>query len=112
MIEEEFKVEVWGLFDLTKRQILIFQMVFLTLFISLTAFLFAYNFEQHVGNASFNFHAKYAKYFSLFATILIVIETQFLWSKFTQAQLDLIRTQKTEIEQQKEEILTQNEQML
>ncbi len=112
MAEEEFKVEVWGLFDLTKKQILIFQMVFLTLFIGLTAFLFAYNFEQHIGNESFNFHATYAKYFSLVATILIVIETQFLWSKFTQAQLDLIRSQKTEIEQQKEEILTQNEQLL
>jgi len=42
MAEEEFKVEVWGLFDLTKKQILIFQMVFLTLFIGLTVFLFAY----------------------------------------------------------------------
>lgn len=112
MAEEEFKVEVWGLFDLTKKQILIFQMVFLTLFIGLTAFLFAFNFEQHMGNESFNFHATYAKYFSLAATILIVVETQFLWSKFTQAQLDLIRTQKAEIEQQKEEILTQNEQLI
>jgi len=112
MAEEEFKVEVWGLFDLTKKQILIFQMVFLTLFIGLTAFLFAYNFEQHLGNESFNFHATYAKYFSLAATILIVIETQFLWSKFTQAQLNLIKTQKIEIEQQKEEILTQNEQLI
>ncbi len=112
MDKEEFKVEVWGLFDLTKKQILVFQMVFLMLFIGLTAFLFAYNFEQHVGNESYNFHATYAKYFSLLATILIVIETQFLWSKFTQAQLDLIREQKTEIEQQKEEILAQNEQLL
>ncbi len=112
MAEEEFKVEVWGLFYLTKKQILIFQMVFLTLFVGLTAFLFSYNFEQHLGNESFNFHATYAKYFSLTATILIVIETQFLWSKFTQAQLDLIKTQKAEIEQQKEEILTQNEQLI
>ena len=112
MAVEEFKVEVWGLFDLTKRQILIFQLVFLTLFIGLTAFLFSYNFEQHLGNESFNFHATYAKYFSLAATILIVFETQFLWSKFTQAQLNLIRTQKVEIEQQKEEILTQNEQLI
>jgi len=48
----------------------------------------------------------------LAATILIVIETQFLWSKFTQAQLNLIKTQKIEIEQQKEEILTQNEQLI
>lgn len=112
MAVEEFKVEVWGLFDLTKKQILIFQMVFLTLFIGLTAFLFAFEFPLHTGNDTYNFHATYAKYFSLAATILIVIETQFLWSKFTQAQLDLIREQKTEIEQQKEEILTQNEQLI
>ncbi|OQY02358.1 MAG: hypothetical protein B6I20_06930 [Bacteroidetes bacterium 4572_117] len=112
MAKEEFKVEVWGLFDLTKKQILIFQLVLLILFIVLTAFLFAYNFHQHAGNESFNFHATYAKYFSLAATILIVIETQFLWSMFTQAQLDLINLQKTEIEQQKEEILTQNNQLI
>lgn len=112
MGEEEFKVEVWGLFDLTKKQILIFQMVFLTIFIGLTAFLFAFKFPEHMGNEIYNFHATYAKYFSLAATILIVLETQFLWSKFTQAQLDLIRVQKAEIEQQKEEILTQNEQLI
>jgi len=112
MAEEEFKVEVWGLFDLTKNQILIFQMVFLTLFIGLTAFLFAFEFPVHMGNDTYNFHATYAKYFSLAATIMIVLETQFLWSKFTQAQLDLIKLQKAEIEQQKEEILTQNEQLI
>ena len=109
MASEEFKVEVWGVFELTKKQILIFQLFFLILFIGLTAFLFAFEFPEHLGNDVYNFHVKYAKYFSLTATILIVIETQFLWSKFTQAQLNLIKEQKTEIEQQKEEILAQNE---
>ena len=112
MSEEEFKVEVWGLIALTKKQILIFQLFFLILFIGLTAFLFAFQFPEHLGNTAYNFHAKYAKYFSLAATILIVIETQFLWSHFTQAQLNLIKAQKVEIEQQKEEILTQNEQLI
>ena len=109
MREDDFKVEVWGLIALSKKQILIFQLVVLILFIGLTAFLFAFEFPQHLGNDAYNFHAKYAKYFSLAATILVVIETQFLWSKFTQAQLNLIKEQKAEIEQQKEEILTQNE---
>lgn len=112
MAEEEFKVEVWGLFELTKKQILIFQLFFLISFIGLTAFLFAFKFPEHLGNDAYNFHAKYAKYFSLAATIMIVIETQFLWSQFTQAQLNLIKEQKAEIEQQKEEILTQNEQLI
>jgi len=112
MADEEFKVEVWGLFALTKKQILGFQLFFLILFIGLTAFLFAFEFPEHIGNDVYNFHAKYAKYFSLAATILIVIETQFLWSQFTQAQLNLIQEQKAEIEQQKEEILTQNEQLI
>ena len=109
MRQDDFKVEVWGLIALSKKQILIFQLVVLILFIGLTAFLFAFKFPQHLGNDAYNFHAKYAKYFSLAATILVVIETQFLWSKFTQAQLNLIKEQKAEIEQQKEEILTQNE---
>lgn len=112
MAEEEFKIEVWGLFELTKKQILIFQLFFLISFIGLTAFLFAFKFPEHLGNDAYNFHAKYAKYFSLAATIMIVIETQFLWSQFTKAQLNLIKKQKAEIEQQKEEILTQNEQLI
>jgi serine phosphatase RsbU (regulator of sigma subunit) len=104
----KLKIKVWGLFYLSKKQILIFEMVFLTIFILLTVFLFSYNFQEHLDSETLMFHAKYTKYISLACTFLIIIETQFLWSRFIQAQLDLISQQKKEIEKQKEKIERQN----
>ncbi|MBN1252120.1 MAG: SpoIIE family protein phosphatase [Bacteroidales bacterium] len=113
---DELKIEVWGVFSLTKKQILIFEIIFFSFFMLLTVFLFSYDFKIHAGNDSYNFHAKYAKYFSLASTILIIIEAQFLWLKFTQAQLELIEKQKSEIleknrilHEQKEKIEYQNQ---
>ena len=105
---EKLKIKVWGLFFLSKKQILIFEMVFLTLFILLTVFLFSYDFHKHLNNEALAFHAKYTKYISLACTFLIIVETQYLWSQFIQAQLDLISKQKQEIELQKEKIEKQN----
>ena len=101
---DDLKIKVWGLFYLSRKQMLIFVMVFLTLFIFLTVFLFSYEFPKHLDSAAFNFHGKYAKYISLICTFLIVIETQFLWSKFTRIQLEKIKEHKDEIEEQKNEI--------
>lgn len=104
----ELKLKVWGLIRLTKKQILIFEMSFLTVFILLTVFLFSYEFPTHLNSDAFNFHAKYAKYFSLACTFLIIVETQFLWMKFTKLQLRKIEQQKKKIEQQKAHIEKQN----
>lgn len=108
---KEIKIEVWGIFSLSKKQILIFELVFLTLFIGLTVFLFSYDFKPHLNNASYNFHATYAKYFSLACTFLIIVEAQFLWSKFTKTQLDLIIRQNRKIEKQNNEITLRNEEL-
>lgn len=105
---EDLKIKVWGLFYLSKKQMLIFEMTFLSIFILLTVFLFSYEFPKHLNSEAFNFHAKYAKYISLLCTFLIVFETQYLWSKFTQLQLQQIIQQKDEIEQQKHKIEQQN----
>ena len=105
---KEIRIEVWGFFSLNKKQILIFELFFLTLFIGLTIFLFTYDFKTHLNQASYNFHAIYAKYFSLACTFLIIIEAQFLWSKFTEAQLELIKKQNKKIEKQNEHIIERN----
>ncbi len=105
---KEIRIEVWGIFSLSRKQIMIFELVFLSLFIGLTSFLFSYDFKSHIENESYTFHAIYAKYFSLACTFLIIVEAQFLWSKFTQAQLDLIINQKKKIEKQNSEIIIQN----
>jgi serine phosphatase RsbU (regulator of sigma subunit) len=105
---KEIRIEVWGIFSLSRRQIMIFELVFLSIFIGLTSFLFSYNFETHLDSESYTFHAKYAKYFSLACTFLIIVEAQFLWSKFTTAQLDLITAQNKRIEKQNKEIIIQN----
>jgi len=105
---DKLKIKVWGLFYLSKKQILIFETFFLTLFILLTVFLFSYNFPEHLESETLSFHAKYTKYISLACTFLIIIETQYLWSRFIQAQLNLIIKQKKEIEDQKEKIERQN----
>ncbi|MDF1551283.1 MAG: SpoIIE family protein phosphatase, partial [Bacteroidales bacterium] len=105
---KEIRIEVWGFISLSKKQILIFELVFLSLFIGLTAFLFSYNFKTHLNNVSYNFHATYAKYFSLACTFLIIIEAQFLWSKFTKTQLEYIILQNKKIEKQNNAITEQN----
>ncbi len=94
------KLKVWGLISLNKKQILILELCSLTFFIILTIFLFTYDFKPHLGEVSYNFHAKYAKYFSLVCTFLIIIEAQFLWSQFTKNQLDIIEEQKKELDTQ------------
>jgi serine phosphatase RsbU (regulator of sigma subunit) len=96
---EDLKIKVWGLIYLSRKQILIFELVVLTLFVLITVFLFSYEFPQH-QNETFNFHAKYAKYMSLACTFLIIVEMQFLWSQFTELQLEEIIKQKEKIEQQ------------
>jgi serine phosphatase RsbU (regulator of sigma subunit) len=105
---DDLKIKVWGMFYLSKKQMLIFELIFLTLFILLTVFLFSYEFPKHLDNDAMNFHGKYAKYISLLCTFLIVVETQFLWSKFTKIQLEKIKDQKDEIEKQKMQIERQN----
>ncbi len=105
---DDLRIKVWGLFYLSKKQMLIFEMIFLTLFILLTVFLFSYEFPKHLDNDAINFHGRYAKYISLICTFLIIIETQFLWSKFTKIQLEKIKDQKDEIEEQKVQIERQN----
>lgn len=105
---DDLKIKVWGVFYLSKKQMLIFEMFFFTLFILLTVFLFSYQFPEHLDNEAFNFHAKYAKYISLLCTFLIVFETQYLWAKFTQLQLKKIMQQKEEIEKQNKKIELQN----
>jgi len=105
---KEIRIEVWGIFSLSRKQIMIFELVFLSLFIGLTTFLFSYDFKVHMENESYTFHATYAKYFSLACTFFIIVEAQFLWSKFTQAQLNLIIKQKAKIEKQNSEIILQN----
>jgi len=101
---DDLKIKVWGLFYLSRKQTLIFELIFLTLFILLTVFLFSYEFPKHLDSAAFNFHGKYAKYISLICTFLIVVETQYLWSKFTKAQLDKIEVQKVQIEKQNKDL--------
>jgi len=101
---EDLKIEVWGVFLLTRRQVLIFEMVFFIFFSALTVFLFSYDFKYHAGEDYYNFHAEYAKYASLTCIILIIIETQFLWQRITKAHLNLIQKQKQKIEQQNKNI--------
>lgn len=109
---KEVKIEVWGVFSMNKKQILIFELVFLSIFILLTAFLFSYDFKEHIDNPFYTFHSKYAKYFSLLCTFLIIVEAQFLWSKFTRAQLDLIVEQNKKIIEQNKELIAQKEEIL
>jgi len=101
---KELKIEVWGIFLLSRKQVLIFEIFFFIFFSALSVFLFTYDFKFHAGEDAYNFHAKYAKYFSLAATIAIIIETQFLWQRITKAQLKLIAAQKVKIEQQNKNI--------
>ncbi len=109
---EEIRIEVWGILSLNKKQILIFELIFLTLFISLTVFLFSYDFKEHVNSPFYTFHAKYAKYFSLICTFLLIVEAQYFWSRFTKTQLELIVEQNKKIINQNEELRTQKEEIL
>jgi serine phosphatase RsbU (regulator of sigma subunit) len=108
---EHIKIKAWGLFRLTKQQFLILELVVLLFFITLTIFLFTFEFPVYSEDPVLNFHAKYSKYFSLVCCFLVIIEAQFFLSKFIKAQLTLIRKQNHEIEQQKEEIVLQNQQL-
>ncbi len=98
------KIKLWGIISLNKRQILILQLVFLTLFIGITIFLFAYDFKPHLDDAVYTFHAKYAKYFSLACTFLVVVEAQYFWTQFTKKQLDIIKAQKNELDKRNRKI--------
>ncbi len=101
---EDIKIKVWGIVSLNKKQILIFELFFLTLFLFLTVFLFSYDFKPHLDEITYSFHAKYTKYFSLACTFLIIIEAQYFWSQFTKAQLDIINEQKMELDKKKTRI--------
>ena len=109
---DDLKVEVWGVLYLTRKQVLIFELFFFIFFSGLTVFLFTYAFKFHAGSISYDFHAKYAKYFSLATTVLIIMEAQFFWLKITKAQLDLIEKQKKDIFEKNEEILVQSDQLI
>jgi serine phosphatase RsbU (regulator of sigma subunit) len=108
----EIRIEVWGIISLSKRQIMIFELLSLFIFIVLTVFLFSYNFQVHDNNPIYTFHSHYAKYFSLACTFLTVIEAQYFWSKFTQAQLDYIVLQNKKISEQNEKLLEQRKEIL
>ena len=109
---DDLKVEVWGVLYLTRKQVLIFELFFFIFFSGLTVFLFTYAFKFHAESISYNFHAKYAKYFSLATTVLIIMEAQFFWLKITKAQLDLIEKQKKDIFEKNEKILVQSDQLI
>lgn len=109
---DDLKVEVWGVLYLSRKQVLIFELFFFIFFSGLTVFLFTYAFKFHAESISYNFHAKYAKYFSLATTVLIIMEAQFFWLKITKAQLDLIEKQKKDIIEKNEEILVQSGQLI
>jgi serine phosphatase RsbU (regulator of sigma subunit) len=109
---KETRIEVWGLLSLNRKQIMLFELVALSVFICLTVFLFTYDFKEHEDNAFYTFHAKYAKYFSLLCTFLIIIEAQYFWAKFTEAQLLFIAEQHEKILQQNSELFAQKEEIL
>jgi serine phosphatase RsbU (regulator of sigma subunit) len=109
---KEIKIEVWGILSLSRKQIMVFEMVLLSIFIGLTVFLFSYEFKEHVNNSFYTFHSKYAKYFSLACTFLIIVEAQYFWSKFTKAQLEHIAEQNEKITSQNEELIAQKEEIL
>lgn len=109
---DDLKVEVWGVLYLSRKQVLIFELFFFIFFSGLTVFLFTYAFKFHAESISYNFHARYAKYFSLATTVLIIMEAQFFWLKITKAQLDLIEQQKKDIIEKNEEILVQSNQLI
>lgn len=91
---------------------MLFELLSLFIFIGLTVFLFAYDFKEHDNSPFYTFHAKYAKYFSLACTFLTVIEAQYFWSKFTQAQLDYILMQNEKISVQNKQLIIQKENIL
>jgi len=109
---KEIRIEVWGIISLSKKQIMFFELLSLFIFIGLTIFLFSYNFQAHENNPIYTFHAHYAKYFSLVCTFLTIIEAQYFWSKFTQAQLDYIVLQNKKISDQNEKLLEQRKEIL
>jgi len=109
---DDIKVEIWGVLYLTRKQVLIFELFFFIFFSGLTVFLFTYTFKFHAESVSYNFHAKYAKYFSLATTILVIMEAQFFWLKITKAQLELIGLQNAEIIEKNEEINAQADELL
>ncbi len=92
------KIDVWGGLSLNRKQILVLELLFITIFISVTIFLFSYDFKPHLDNPAYTFHAKYAKYMSLLCTFLVIIEAQFFWTQFTKKQLDIIKAQKNELD--------------
>ncbi len=96
--DDNVKITVWGFVSLNRKQILVFELFFLTLFIMITVFLFTYDFKPHLNDVAYTFHAKYSKYISLACTFLIIVEAQFFWTQFTKKQLDIIKAQKKEID--------------
>jgi serine phosphatase RsbU (regulator of sigma subunit) len=112
MVMKEIKIEVWGLMSLNRKQIMVFELLSLSIFLGLTIFLFTYDFKPHENSPFYTFHAKYAKYFSLICTILIIIEAQYFWSQFTKVQLDYIAEQNLKISNQNEELIAQREEIL
>jgi len=109
---KEIRIEVWGIISLNKKQIMIFELLSLFVFIGLTVFLFAYDFKPHDNSPFYTFHAKYAKYFSLACTFLTIIEAQYFWSQFTKEQLDYILKQNKQILEQNILLKAQKEEIL
>jgi serine phosphatase RsbU (regulator of sigma subunit) len=97
-------LKVWGLFPITKNQLIIFETILFIFFFSSTVFLFSYDFPEYIDDPLILFHARYLKYVTLVLSFLIVIETQYYLNKFIGKQLSVIQFQKEKIEFQNEEI--------
>ncbi|PLX13593.1 MAG: hypothetical protein C0594_01015 [Marinilabiliales bacterium] len=110
---QNLKVKVYGIFKVTKKQFLIIEMFFMTVFIALTVITyFAYDKPWHEYESALDqWSARYSIYIWIACIALAIMESQFYLHRFTKAQLKIIEEQKKEIENHKSEIEAQRDEI-
>jgi len=109
---ENLRIKAWGLFKITKKQFFWFYgVIFLTAMIALIWFYY-----KPIDTSQMPTGIKKTIYSNITWILWIYLigalwEAQFYWSKFTAAQLQIIKEQKVIIEQHKEEVEAQRDEI-
>jgi serine phosphatase RsbU (regulator of sigma subunit) len=117
---EEFKIKIYGIIPVTRKQFVYGYTFFFLAFIAAIVYLFFFPLEKSLESDSFfkKIFSDYAILTFLFFLIWIIIEGIIYWDKFIKAQKRIIENQKNDIEvrnqyleQHKEEITSQRDEI-
>jgi len=109
---EKLRIKAWGLFKITKKQFFWFYgVIFISAMMALIWFYY-----KPIDTSQLPSGLKKSIYDNIIWVLWIYLigglwEAQFYWSKFTAAQLQIIKEQKVIIEQHKEEVEAQRDEI-